>query len=297
MYAKRSAFTLIEMLVVLTIIALIGALIAFVMPGFQERSRAAKGGQALQGWLNYARQRALFEQAPRGIRFLVISPNASTGGAFVMEAQYLEQPDDFTGGEVLIELDSTGTPNPPLNAKIQGADLTQIEIGDYFEIFGTGQMHRISNINLTTTPPTVSFNSSPLAYPISASAPVRTTNYRILRQPRVTGDEPMKLSEGIIIDLAKMFTYQQSLGSAYAGYRPNTIDTSGAGTSGYFDVIFAPSGMVLHAPGDKLIFWVRTEDGANEFAGNPTLVAVSTNSGAVAAYAPVGGTNPYINVR
>src|SRR5260370_1288946 len=60
----------------------------------------AQGGALLQGWLDIAKQRALRDQAPRGLRLYVSSdPNLlAQVGNIVTEAQYIDQPDDFTGG-------------------------------------------------------------------------------------------------------------------------------------------------------------------------------------------------------
>ena len=80
--AVRSAFTLIEMLVVLAIMTALLSLVALVAPRFGERQRPSRGAGQLQSWLNLAKNRALRDQRPRGIRLppvtgTVIGSNAS----------------------------------------------------------------------------------------------------------------------------------------------------------------------------------------------------------------------------
>jgi prepilin-type N-terminal cleavage/methylation domain-containing protein len=302
MKRKRDAFTLVEMLIVLAIIAALAALVAFTFPSFQERSRAAKGGQALQAWLNYARQRALMEQAPRGLRFM-ISPSALTGGFVVRECQYLEQPDDYTGGTLLFEHDpSPGAANPPTKVKLTGGgDLAAIEKGDYLEIYGTGQVHVITGIDPSIG--TLFFASSPL--PPSRTLDVGqtefTTHFRIMRRPRVTGDEPLKLPEEVVVDYPLYAKYENPAGKNLNAFFPPRVpnDTSPQ----YFDILFAPNGALIGSAGAMTILWVRTEKTENdaaspppEFRNNPTLIVVYAHSGAVAAFDPVAG-NVYAKIQ
>ncbi len=309
MRTKRAAFTLTELLVVLALIALLGALLAFVMPSFRDRSRAAKGGQAVQGWVSYARQRAMYEQAPRGVRFM-FAPATLAGGTTlgVVECQYLEQPDDYIGGP--LTMPNTSVLN---EVKVNGANFSDgsVEPGDSLEILGNGLIHHINStplgINGGIQP------SDPVNFPNvfdklildsnlpnAINSPI--TNYRIIRKPRVTGDESMKLPNGIIIDLNLTFTGPPG-GTGYlnwGGFVPSTLQFTNLPlkTQGYFDVMFAPSGTLLETGGSKLILWVRTQDGVNEFDGNPTLIVVYTGSGTVAAYDPnTKSANPYALVR
>ncbi|MCS7046716.1 MAG: hypothetical protein NZO58_10200, partial [Gemmataceae bacterium] len=150
--------------------------------------------------------------------------------------------------------------------------------------------------------------ASPLPQPISS--PI--TNYRIIRRPRLTGDETLKLPERVIIDSTMMLAIQSVLGTTYAGYLPQPTATTSANTHGYVDIMFSPSGSVMNAAGDRLIIWLRTEpinsmDYTAIAAGDllplqvyrdhPSLIVVYTNSGAVESYEVVRGPNPYAKVR
>src|SRR5438067_973411 len=77
--ANRSAFTLVEMLVVIAVIVALLSLVAAVAPRFGERQRPSRGAGQVQSWLNLAKQRALRDQRPRGIRLPSVPMNAATG--------------------------------------------------------------------------------------------------------------------------------------------------------------------------------------------------------------------------
>jgi prepilin-type N-terminal cleavage/methylation domain-containing protein len=68
--AGRPAFTLIEMLVVMTIIVVIATIAIAVAPKFGEKQKTSMGAGSLQGWFFNARQRAYRDGLARGLRFL-----------------------------------------------------------------------------------------------------------------------------------------------------------------------------------------------------------------------------------
>lgn len=296
----RKAFTLIEMLVVLLIIAVLAGLLAFAMPGFLDRSRAANGASALQGWLNYQRQRAQYEQAPRGLRFYVenLEPSDITSPLVVRSAQAIEQPDDWRGVELLPE----SLANPEIvRIKIMGITdfgfRDAVKLGDYFELNGTGQVHRIVGMSSTMNP----LNPAALdrlhleapGLPNAITSPCR--DYRIMRQPVVAGDEPMNLPDRVYIDMGVYATHATAFAAKNALPPQVVVDSSG---DKYFDVVFSPSGRVLDQRGAMTILWVRMiEPNTTEFENNPTLIVVYGNSGAAAAYNPVVGSNPFAKVK
>ena len=98
----RSAFTLIEMLVVLAIMTALLSLVALVAPRFGERQRPSRGASQLQSWLNLAKNRALARSAAARHSLAarhgtVVGPNSF---AYVTELQYIELPEVFTGGQL-----------------------------------------------------------------------------------------------------------------------------------------------------------------------------------------------------
>ena len=91
MRTGRRGITLVELIVVITIIGVVAALTLAMIPTLREKGQADKGADQVQGSLFIARCRASSERAPRGVRLIrdVTNPN------FVRELQYTEQPDDF----------------------------------------------------------------------------------------------------------------------------------------------------------------------------------------------------------
>lgn len=291
--SRRSAFTLTELLVVIVLIALLAGLLAFVMPGFRERSRAAKGGQAVQGWLNYARGRALYEQAPRGVRFM-LSQNALTGGLAVATCEYLEKPDDFRSGQLQ-------SFNGSASEFVVSKDLSAVvEPGDYLELIGVGQPRVIRQLKPSNPALPAVLDVVELLSPMPNTINVATKDFRIQRGARVAGEEAIKLPDGIIVDVAMNFKYAVVLHAdqpALTDPLLPRIVVDAANVPQYFDILFAPSGQVLSYGGPKIVLWVRTERGPTEFDGNPTLVAVQVNTGSVIAVDPVPGPNPYAKIK
>src|SRR5436305_1816449 len=90
---RRPSFTLVEMIVVIAIIALLAALAVLILPALQNNQRVASGADAVQGQLFIAKQMALRDQQPRGVR-LIPGNNGFTS------LQLIEQPAPYTNGAV-----------------------------------------------------------------------------------------------------------------------------------------------------------------------------------------------------
>jgi prepilin-type N-terminal cleavage/methylation domain-containing protein len=100
----RSGMTLVELLVVITIIGILGGIVALVAPRFQESTRVAEGARQFTNWLEIARVRAQRDTAPRGLRIspdVLIPPTLPSSPQdaqfFYYKFSYVEQPDDITG--------------------------------------------------------------------------------------------------------------------------------------------------------------------------------------------------------
>jgi Tfp pilus assembly protein FimT len=290
--ACRGAFTLIELLVVIILIMILAGLAAAFLPAIGDSARAAQGATLLQQWILTARQKALRDQVPCGLRLIpyvdpvdnltVYKNKAGTlqMAAQVRQCQYIEQPDDFAVsptqtanignvGKLMTEKPPTGTaPAHPvvyICSKYPNGGFLQINkqvaVGDYLEILGNGLMHKITSIgppqvysNSPTSEVTteIALNSLPL-YPVA-----NTRQWRIVRAPRATGDDLLQLPAGVIIDL-------KSNDPDYSGAWVNTVPVLRLPANQKppiftpIDIIFSPSGAVI-SPGftnDTINLWVR----------------------------------------
>src|SRR3954462_15967485 len=94
----RRGFTLIELLVVLSIMVALFAIVAAIGPRFAERQRVNRGASQVQGWLLIAKQRALRDYAPRGIRL-------QHGPQYITPLQHVEQAEPYR--PTLLDANST----------------------------------------------------------------------------------------------------------------------------------------------------------------------------------------------
>jgi prepilin-type N-terminal cleavage/methylation domain-containing protein len=310
----RRGFTLVELLVVIAIVLLLISITVLVVPAAVEGQRASQGAVLLQGWLVQAQQRALLDQAPRGLR-LFPDPNNPN---FLTRAQFIERPDDFTGpgsynnpnldsqissynnqsnqlqlflpgntGITIIGEDSSGKPWP----------LDPIQPGDYIEVLGGGTMHRIEKV--TSVPGS---NGLQAILTLSSKLPQvitqKTRYFRIERAPRLQGDEPMPLPASVGVDITVADPRPPNPPNPKYGYSlPLNMDSNGQPL--FLDILFSPRGEVLGNPGtDKIILWLRDMSQPSEFSGSPTLIVVFTRSGRIGAY-PVNPdpNNPYALVQ
>jgi prepilin-type N-terminal cleavage/methylation domain-containing protein len=268
---RRRAFTLVELLIVITLLlVLLGLTIVFV-PRFQENQRVSQGATSVQSTLLIVKQRALRDRVPTGVRF----PRGLNNPLWITEMQYIQQPEDFSGGTA--ETISDYLPNQAPAVTFKGVSLTgfsdptlwEVQPGDWLELRGGGLIRRITSIDPGGTQATLDqlAPTSPVLYRVAP-----TKNYRIIRAPRVTADDPVQLPDSVAIDLTVVGDPKKK-----SEYTPQVTQ--------HFDILFAPSGEVIGpaARFDKIILWVRdTSLGVTE--GGPTLICIYTRSGAIAAH-------------
>jgi prepilin-type N-terminal cleavage/methylation domain-containing protein len=303
--SSRRGLTLVELLVVIGIIAGLAALAALIFPRLQDSQRTSKGSDIVQGNLFVAKQMALRDQLPRGVRF--VSTGASGPNLFD-QVQLIEQPPAFTAGVVVNPIIAPNAPWPtdPTNnnwavvtfttdpitgaapdfstgAVLPGDLLDLAAANDSYTVAapGTpGAMHLIMKVQPATaatpamvwtlTAPKIAYTGSPFPF-----------YYRILRSPRpLTGQAPVNLPSGIVVDASNV----NGGGSLIP-----------ADTDGSFEVLFDPSGKVLRASGSqgKVVLWVKDVTG-DPVTADQTLIAVYTRNGLISAQpVNVSSGNPY----
>ncbi len=253
----RLAFTLIEMLVVISMIVVLATLAVAVIPRVQQQTKASRGAQLTQGWLLVARERALRDHAPRGVR-LIIDPTDN----LIRSMVYIEQPEPFTGGQLSFD------PNNPNHAAVSGADLTggfgqssslwPVQVGDYLQ-FQNGQSYLITGIN--TPNPGDIYTQSQMWVPnpnVNPQMPGPTSNYVIIRSARPTaGEETLRLPDDVVID-------------------PNLcLNLGGPSALLTYDLLFSPSGAMTGTIGNangKIALWLRDTTKDYPLVNGPPLL-------------------------
>lgn len=274
--ARRWAFTLIEMLVVVALILILLTITAAMFPRFAESQRITKGADQLSGRLLNAKQRALRDRKPTGVR---ITANN--------ELVFIQQPDDFsTVGRC------TGT-QPGLGVVFEpGVDLTgghstepqhlwAVQRGDYLEVNGGGLVRQITDV-------ATSGNVTRLLVVDWNTRPVPPGPYRIIRMPRlVAGERPVQLPQNIVIDLGEPGRIRSL----------NVPQRTITGIPPIYEILFEPGGRVVGqgtSTGDNILLWVRDttrNDSALPIEGSPLLVSIHTRTGMIAVH-PVNTGDP-----
>ncbi|HZU38924.1 MAG TPA: prepilin-type N-terminal cleavage/methylation domain-containing protein [Gemmataceae bacterium] len=296
MSPRRSGFTLVEMLVALGIILILASLTVAFLPALNDRQRATQGASQVQNALDTARHRALRDGSPRGVR-LVVDATTASGGSAATTLQFIEQPEDFTGGNAAVTAVNSATTPPTATVQLTGApDLFggfgpgssaywAVQPGDYFVLGGTNAFLIVGGPTSSTaggtTGDTFTINAQGSATMATVSSP--TPAYAILRAPRVmTGDDPMQLPDKVGVDLAA---------------NRSVLSADSHGGQAYYDILFDPSGRLLRQGliNGKVILWIRDITDAN-MGGDQTLLTVYARSGLVVpAQADPGPNNDFNN--
>jgi type II secretory pathway pseudopilin PulG len=297
------------MLVVVGIVAGLAALTVLLFPRLQDSQRSTKAADLVQQQLFVAKQMALRDQQPRGVRF-VSSAGVRTGP--FDQLQLVEQPAAYSLGLVQnpITMPNQGWPQDlgpgtgntgwfliqvipdPLagtpdfsNNTVQAGDLLDLSAAnDQYTIVGQpgqfGAMHLIMNVQPAPpgqpqllwilTQPQIKYTGSPFNF-----------YYRILRSPRpLTGEAVVNLPRTAAGNIG------MAVDSPFTAY-PNANPTQGSlipqDTDSSYQVMFDPSGKVLRASGSqgKVVLWVKNFDPDNKWVADEILIAVYTRNGLI----------------
>lgn len=273
----RPGFTLIELLVVIGVIVVLAGLVIYFGPGISKGERAARGASDLQGKLFSARQQALRNRMPYGIRLLRDSNDPANPGFFVARSfQFISQPLDYRRGSVQSQAttDIVLFNGPDLTGGLADPALWLVQPGDALQV-GNEPATLIKEVNRPGDPPNTVRTNAP-----NGAVAFDTDDYRVFRAARpAPGEEVVRLPEDIIIDLRDGF-------SELVWEAPPT---------NHAEILFAPSGRVLNSAGrvGRIVLWVRDETADVATSSEQSLIVVLTRSGNIASVpVDVGGSDP-----
>jgi prepilin-type N-terminal cleavage/methylation domain-containing protein len=298
---RREAFTLIELIVVVAVILTIAALAAAFVPSVSDNTNLSRAVDLTEQVLLTAKLRAKRDQLATGVRFIQAQGDAaSTYSQF----QYIQQPDPLAGGWVSTT-QTTGSVlynagPPPLY--ITGGIITSaaggtvtfanvdfslggtpsasqwlVQPGDFLEV-RDGGVYMIGSVVPPAMPGNPAntlllVNTAAGSYDASLTITTATTNYRILRQPRLlTGEAPVALPNNFAVDF--------TIG-------PSNVQN---GPSGFPEILFSPTGAVIgtNAGTGKLLMVVHdvfaNPAGATFDSSRAGIVGVQGRTGFIAAY-------------
>ncbi len=233
---RRRGMTLIELVVVISLILVLLTLGLLISPRLAEDQRSVRTGDLISGWLYMCKNRAYRDQQTRGIRLIV----GADGNCH--EIALIERPEDYRGGVLQVPspfVGSIGAPYDPPNGKqgstafLHGIDLTNalnpieepiVAAGDFL-VFDSLEAipynsHRIAYLRYFPA------GASPQAPQggthivcatydmnwwsvINGGAPIpvgsaygKSDQFRFVRQPRpLVGEPTLQLPRDMVVDL------------------------------------------------------------------------------------------------
>lgn len=271
----RAGFTLIEMLVVVTLVLIMVSLTVVAVGTMQNSDRIRSSARTIQSALLGARDQAAFAKAPRGLRFLFDPDRPWVCTSMI----YVAPQPDYRVGTVQLGRQDQNNDNmadTPQVRTIRGTNtgwynLYSIGLLSYgaririrsdklWYTVDTSQLTSSSETLLLTVdyadPPTYASPSVAAFDPWTPDPATGLADYILQLNPAVLpGQEPIQLSSGIAIDLWRSqrpttWYQQQSQGALQPGWSQRTL--SGGNVIAYqangpMDVMFTPQGRVSGA--------------------------------------------------
>jgi len=260
---KRNAMTLVELVVVMTIIITFTAITAAFYPANQADRELSRFSSTVQSALLSARNRAKAERLPTGIRFYDSDSNGKVDSVVL-----IQKPAPLDGlivGNVTVNPMTSVLGFP---ATYQGV----INPGD-FMLLESGDVATIATAipNATVTNASSGFIQNLSAY---------GTKYKIFRGAiDLSGDTPFELS-----NIIEIF-----VGSGSLSIAPPSVSVSGA-----YDIIFNPDGSLNNSPTDIYLHLHNFEAVARDYSRD-AILAVRKMSGSIGVYEvgqPIDFANP-----
>ena len=267
----RNGFTLIELMVVVSIIVALAAITLLFYPKREVRL-AADGADKLQTYIAQARSRALRDQAPRGIRLLPDGNGRLTEIVLVEVPEPIVPPSGTTMTVGAATTAAFSTANFTFSAGNSLTDM-RIQADDYLEImYGSGSIHRIAAVGT---------NQVTLASKVPAAEITQlklSDNFRFIRRARpLMGEPTLQLPDTVFV----MPNASSTANDTVSGSR--NMPGANNGISGSVEIVFSPSGQVINSSSGRIVLWLTDDNNVSK----PTLLTVYSRTGACAAH-PTG---------
>jgi prepilin-type N-terminal cleavage/methylation domain-containing protein len=307
---KRPGVTLLELLVVITIIVMIAAAAIPIMLSGTESRRTREATRQVHAFFAGARTRAAENGRSFGVRI-----ERFNNGPFSMNLSYVEVPPAYCGdyenskarvhagqltdlGVHIHPATMTNWPNSQIN---DSWPLMQLRPGDSIKLNYRGPVYRIGGatdangflaalpwtlLSTSGTPPfdTIDFNPP---FDAKKPAPENGVPYQIVRQPVKSAAVPLQLPEGAVIDLLNSGVGSNAFAANDVAPVMLTFSPTGATEYVYFQ----------GQPGQRLTGAVHFLIGRSEAVGAENLadqnncwVSVGSQTGKITAAENMGGS-------
>jgi len=277
-YKKISGFTLVELLVVMTIMVVFASLTAAFYPSLKADNAISRVSTMVQSNFVAARQRAKRDRVPTGIRMQLDADGRCTQLLLVQKPEELNV---YTLGNITAV---TGTSLTFATSLAGGGFEDLIFPYDCVVNNSSGESLIISGIsgNIANYLPSFSvpnFNQLPFS------------DYRVIRMPRtIPGENKVDIPDEYEISLSKY----GSIAAGKESFARSNLPISTLGGS-VFDIIFDPTG-TLSSPGlsgDAVLWLHKFTNDPTDFS-NDALICIRKINGKVGSF-PVdrlNGSNP-----
>jgi len=267
----RRGMTLVELLVVMSIMLTFAAITAAFYPSISSDNQIAQASNKIQNLLVGARQKARRDNNVTGVRFFpdLNNPSAAT------QMMLVQKPVDLTGNNLAPVSVNIGFIPPNIVSFSDNANNPWPVWG-----FATGEDLIMANdilvdplTNNSTKITVKGASANQMLINSAFCTPTFSTplNYKIIRQARIVpGEEAILMPEG----------YEISLGANFSGPKVNPSDSS-------IDVCFEKTGAVYQIDfAANVYIWVH-KTGSTKYAEDDAIIGIQRNNGKVSVF-PVG---------
>lgn len=312
--ARRSGFTMIELLVSVSIIVILAGLTIAVVSNTMNSDRIRSSARGVQSALAGARDRALragrnhdpADPNPlRGLRFIVNDPPIATGINTVSSMVYVRSLPPWSDGQAQLVYDQNGLPRR-VRGSADGSGLLPkwvslnsqglIPTGARIQFNGDGNWYSVASVGSDVIGEKIELSVDYLT-PLAPSgvendnAANLFTSYKVeLANAVLPGEQPISLASGIVINLSQ-------------SPAKNSLPALLPGPPQYFDVMFSSRGTVagslasrglIHLYLSNIEDVIKGVDPANAQSGDKIVSTIFTQTGNVGTF-PVDVTDQIVN--